>query len=73
MMFPFVWMILTSLKTAQEVNVSPPGILPEHPQWSNYATSWFAPKSSFGRYFINSLVVATVGTAVQLFTGITAA
>jgi len=73
MMFPFVWMILTSLKTAQEVNISPPGILPEDPQWSNYATSWFAPKSSFGRYFINSLVVATVGTALQLFSGITAA
>ncbi len=73
MMFPFVWMLLTSLKTAQEVNLSPPTIVPNHPQWSNYLTAWFAPKSSFGKYFVNSFVVAAVGTAVQLFTGITAA
>ncbi len=73
MMFPFVWMLLTSLKTMQGVNLSPPEILPDDPQWSNYSRAWFAPKSSFGKYFVNSLVVATVGTAVQLFTGITAA
>jgi multiple sugar transport system permease protein len=73
MMFPFVWMLLTSLKTMQGVNLSPPEILPDDPQWSNYSRAWFAPKSSFGKYFVNSLVVAIVGTAVQLFTGITAA
>jgi multiple sugar transport system permease protein len=73
MMFPFVWMLLTSLKTMQGVNLSPPEILPDDPQWSNYSRAWFAPKSSFGKYFVNSLVVATVGTVVQLFTGITAA
>ncbi len=73
MMFPFVWMLLTSLKTMQGVNLSPPEILPGDPQWSNYSRAWFAPKSSFGKYFVNSLVVATVGTTVQLFTGITAA
>lgn len=73
MMFPFLWMLLTSLKTFQEVNISPPTILPTDPQWSNYSEAWFQPESSFGRYYLNSFIVAGVGTAVQLFTGITAA
>jgi len=73
MLFPFVWMVSSSLKTFQEVNLSPPTMLPADPQWSNYVDAWTAPPSGFGRYFLNSLVVATVGTAMQLFTGITAA
>lgn len=73
MMFPFLWMLLTSLKTFQEVNISPPTILPTDPQWSNYSEAWFQPESSFGRYYVNSFIVAGVGTAVQVFTGITAA
>jgi len=72
-MFPFAWMVLTSLKTFQEVSLSPPTILPASPQWSNYAEAWGAPPSGFGRYFLNSLVVAVLGTALQLVTGITAA
>ena len=73
MLFPFFWMVSSSLKTFQEVNLSPPTVLPENPQWSNYLDVWGSPPSGFGRYFINSLIVAGVGTALQLFTGITAA
>lgn len=73
MMFPFLWMLLASLKTFPEVNISPPTILPSDPQWSNYSEAWFQPASTFGRYFFNSFVVAAVGTALQVFTGITAA
>lgn len=73
MLFPFVWMVSSSLKTFQEVNLSPPTLLPADPQWSNYIEAWTAPPSGFGRYFLNSLAVAVIGTALQLFTGITAA
>ncbi len=73
MLFPFAWMVSSSLKTFQEINLSPPTMLATDPQWSNYVEAWTAPPSGFGRYFLNSLVVATVGTALQLFTGITAA
>lgn len=73
MLFPFVWMVLSSLKTFQEVNLSPPTVLPEDPQVSNYTEAWARPPSGFGRYFVNSMVVATVGTMLQLGTGITAA
>ncbi|MGI8948733.1 MAG: carbohydrate ABC transporter permease [Ornithinimicrobium sp.] len=73
MLFPFAWMVLSSLKTFQEVSLSPPTLLPADPQWSNYVEAWTAPPSGFGRYFLNSLVVAVLGTALQLATGITAA
>lgn len=73
MLFPFVWMVLSSLKTFQEVNLSPPTVVPDDPQASNYTQAWSRPPSGFGRYFLNSLAVATVGTALQLITGITAA
>ncbi|MHA7276427.1 carbohydrate ABC transporter permease [Arthrobacter sp. Hz1] len=73
MMFPFAWMITSSLKTFQEVNLSPPTMLPSDPQWSNYAEAWGGPPSGFGRYFLNSLIVAVLGTVLQLVTGITAA
>lgn len=73
MLFPFIWMVSSSLKTFPEVNISPPSLLPANPQWSNYVDAWTSPPSGFGRYFLNSLVVAVVGTALQLFTGITAA
>lgn len=73
MLFPFAWMVLSSLKTFQEVNLSPPSLLPADPQWRNYADAWTRPPSGFARYFLNSLVVASVGTALQLLSGIPAA
>lgn len=73
MLFPFFWMVTSSLKTFQEVNLSPPTLFPSDAQWSNYVEAWNSPPSGFARYFVNSLVVAVVGTALQLITGITAA
>ena len=35
MIFPFVWMFLTSFKTVEESMAIPPGILPEHWQFNN--------------------------------------
>ncbi len=40
MMFPFIWMLLTSLKTLSEAIAIPPQWLPESPQWENYEYSW---------------------------------
>ena len=36
MVFPFVWMILSSLKTAAEVNTTPPTFFPGSPTFENY-------------------------------------
>src|SRR5688572_15824960 len=54
--FPFLWMVLTSLKSAQEASAFPPILLPASPQWSNYADALQA--APFARYFLNSALVA---------------
>lgn len=51
--FPFLWMISTSLKTPQEIIAIPPVWIPEKLQWENYrvALSYFP----FVRYLLNTL------------------
>lgn len=71
MMVPFVWMIITSLKTPAEALQIPPDWWPRSWRWHNYLTMWhLAP---FGRYCLNSLLVTTAITVGQLVTGILAA
>lgn len=67
MVFPFVWMLLTSLKSIGEINRIPPTMWPELPLWSNYVKAWTTPESGFGRYMINSAILSIGGTAGQLF------
>jgi ABC-type glycerol-3-phosphate transport system permease component len=64
MLLPLAWMVLTSLKTFDEVLMSPPTWLPRRPAWSNYreALSTF----DFVRYFANSTILAAVVIAGTL-------
>ena len=56
--FPFYWMISSSLKSGFEVIQTPPTRLPEKVMWSNYSTAFsMAP---FGRYFINTIIVTAL-------------
>jgi multiple sugar transport system permease protein len=73
MVFPFVWMVLTSFKDAAEVNLAPPTVVPQawHPE--NYRNAWLRPESTFGRYFFNSTVLAVVGTTAQIVVCVLAA
>jgi multiple sugar transport system permease protein len=66
MLLPFVWMVLSSLKTLPEIYAFPPRFLPDHFMWSNFVETWNA--MPFGRFFMNSLIVATSVTLGQLFT-----
>jgi N-acetylglucosamine transport system permease protein len=52
--FPFVWMIVTSFKTDREI-LSSPWNLPASPQWDNFARAW--TDARIGRYFVNTLIV----------------
>jgi multiple sugar transport system permease protein len=54
-MFPFFWMISSSLKTLREVSVFPPPVLPASPQWDNYAVAF--ERAPLMRYGLNSLIV----------------
>ena len=64
MMFPFIWMILTSLKTLPEAVSIPPQWMPEDPQWVNYEYSWnLVP---FGMYFRNTIWVGILSVVITL-------
>lgn len=57
-LFPFLWMVSTSLKTPQEIIAIPPVWIPEKPQWQNYAValSYFP----FVRYLLNTLYLVSM-------------
>lgn len=61
MVVPFLWMVLTALKTDAEAFRFPPQPLPHVPQWSNFAEAWTT--APFGRFFFNSVVISLSVTA----------
>lgn len=67
---PFLWMLVTALKSPSEVFEWPIKLLPSVPQWSNFAEAW--ARQPFTRFFQNTLFI-TIGTTVAtLFTSSTA-
>jgi multiple sugar transport system permease protein len=69
MMIPFLWMLTTSLKTRAEVFSSPPLSFPSGLHWENYSRMWFAlPNVTFGTFFQNSIVIASLATLGQVIT-----
>jgi multiple sugar transport system permease protein len=68
--FPVVWMLLTSIKPGPETVLWPPRLWPVEPTLQNYRevfTRW-----PFARFFLNSLVVASVSTVAILTTSASA-
>lgn len=64
--FPFFWMILSSLKTKDEV-MNAGHLLPAVPQWGNLTYVLF--HSPIPKYIANSLFVSVLTVALQLVTG----
>lgn len=66
MLAPFVWMLSTSLKGVGQVFEFPPRWIPEAFHWENYTRVFKV--LPFGRFFLNSAIVATTVTVLQLVT-----
>ena len=64
MVFPFYWMLNTSLKPASEIFASPPTFVSA--QWSLDAYRTIFETRAIGRYFVNSLIVAIGSTALSV-------
>ena len=69
MIYPLIWMIMSSFKESKTIFTTAGTLIPEHFTFANYATGWkgFA-KIGFGTFFQNSFfiaVVATVGTIIS--------
>jgi multiple sugar transport system permease protein len=67
-MMPFVWMLLTSLKSYAEV--ANRVFLPAQLRFVNYALAWKA--APFGRFFLNSIIMSVCTSAGVLCTSILA-
>ena len=64
MIAPFIWMMLTSFKTDQDVATFPPTWLPSSWRLANYTDALSV--APFGIYFRNSLLIAVGHVAINL-------
>lgn len=67
-LLPFIYVLLSSLKTPSEIIRVPPTFWPAQPTWSNYTTIFNDPKVPLALFFFNSTVVAVARVAITLFT-----
>lgn len=67
LLLPFFWMIMSSLKTANEVFSVPIQWIPEVFVWQNYVDIW--NQSGMLTWIRNTLVLAVVVTFLQVLTG----
>lgn len=64
--FPFVWMIISALKTKEEI-MDTSIFFPGNPQWSNITGILF--ESPIPKYIFNSLFLSIIIVAIQVITG----
>jgi ABC-type glycerol-3-phosphate transport system permease component len=63
-LFPFLWMGLSSLKSARELYAVPPTWLPHSPTLESYRKVLF--ESNIPRYFLNSVIISLGSTGLAL-------
>jgi multiple sugar transport system permease protein len=62
--FPFYWMIISSLKSTVEYRLPVPTLFPQKIMWGNYVEAFSA--ANLGRLFINTVIVGVVSTLLSL-------
>lgn len=62
--FPFFWMIISSVKTNEEIFSWPPTFLPKTLTFEHYQDAIMT--RNFGRYFLNSFIVALLSAIINL-------
>ncbi len=63
-LFPFYWMIISSLKTLAEYKENVPTFFPRKIIWSNYRDAF--TEASLGRLFMNTAIVGVSSTILSL-------
>ena len=63
-LFPFYWMIISSLKSEAEYRMTIPTFFPQTIMWGNYAEAFTA--ANLGRLFLNTAYVGVVSTILSL-------
>ena len=65
-LFPFYWMIISSLKTVDEYRLAIPTLIPKYLDFRNYIDVFTSKDLILGRLFFNTLYVGIVSTALSL-------
>ena len=63
-LFPFYWMIISSLKTLEEYRLNVPTFWPQKVMLSNYAEAFTT--ANLGDLFVNTMIVGVVSTLLSL-------
>ncbi len=63
-LFPFYWMIISSLKSLREYKLSVPTLFPKEILWHNYVEAFDA--ANLGTLFKNTVIVGVVSTILSL-------
>ncbi len=71
-LFPFYWMVSSSLKPAKEIFASPPTWIPSEITFENYR-NLLSSGPNFARYFLNSAIIASGTVILTLIFAIAAA
>ena len=67
LLLPFYWMVVSSVKTNNDVFTVPIKWLPDTVVWSNYLDIW--RKSDMVTWLTNTLILSVAVSALQVFTG----
>ncbi|MBX6356281.1 MAG: carbohydrate ABC transporter permease [Micromonosporaceae bacterium] len=67
LLLPFYWMVMSSLKTNNEVFTIPIKWVPDSAVWHNYLDIW--QKSQMTTWLRNTLILSVAVTALQVLTG----
>jgi ABC-type glycerol-3-phosphate transport system permease component len=66
-LYPFLWMVASSLKTTGDFFGSGLSLVPQQPRWENYLEAWWSAR--FSLYFGNTVFIAVIATTLTvLFT-----
>lgn len=64
-LFPFIWLALTSVKTLPETFANPPQLFPARFVWGNFVVAW--QRAQFSRVLLNTLWTVSATTALSVF------
>lgn len=72
-LFPFYWMLMSSVKTIEEYNATVPTLWPQQFRWETYRVAFDAKGLNLGKLFVNTVYVGIISTLLSLVVTVLAA
>ena len=72
-LFPFYWMLISSVKTIDEYNATIPTLWPQQFRWETFSLAFKAEGLNLGKLFLNTCYVGIVSTILSLVITVLAA